>query len=86
MVVACGELKLHASEVHTFSWGSFLARFVCPKVRSLQRLKVEVWAYAEIQKETDLKRLTASVEEALLTLVCLVTLSHEPAEVLNAAC
>ena len=45
------------------------SRFVYPKFRSLRRLKVEVWTYAENQRETDLKRLTASVDEALLTLV-----------------
>ena len=52
-----------------FNWGSFLSRFVYPKFRSLQRLKVEVWTSAENQRETHLKELTASVDEALLALV-----------------
>ena len=46
-----------------------LSRFVCLKFRSLKRLKVEAWTYAENQRGADLKRPTASVDEALKTLV-----------------
>ena len=49
--------------------GRFLSRLVYPKFRSLLRLRVEVWTSAENQRETNLKRLTASVDGALLTLV-----------------
>ena len=47
----------------------FLSRFVYPNFRPLQRLKVEVWTSAEHQRETNLKRLTSSADEALVTLV-----------------
>ena len=45
----------------------FLSRFVYPKFRLLQRLKVEAWTSAENQMKPDLKRFTAAVDDTFLT-------------------
>ena len=49
-------------------WSAFVLlgvvffRIVYPKFRPLQRLQVEAWTSAENKRDTDLKRLTASVD------------------------
>ena len=47
----------------------FLSRFVIPKYRPLQCLKVEVWSSSENRKETNLKSLTAPDDEEMLTTI-----------------
>ena len=65
----------------------FFSRCCIPQILiTAASQKVEVWTSAENQSETDLKRLTASADEAILTLVFVNPKSHESAEVLNATC
>ena len=66
----CGELQLPAHEMHAFGWGSILVSFRVSQISiTAACLKIEVSTFADRRRETNLKRLTAFVDEPLLALV-----------------